>query len=79
MTERVAAAMFGIASTGATITGLTITHEAFASVKAECGVGSEHLITLRDGVYYFGSIKVTTVKEITNGLTPHYVVDWVMQ
>lgn len=73
MTERLSAAVIGIASTGVTVTRITITHEAFASVKAEAG----ELVDIRNKTYHFGGIPVTTVAELPDdALNPHYVVDW---
>lgn len=76
MTQALAAACIGLAKTGVRLNGVTMTHEAFASLKAE-SYAPNGLVELHDGQYWFGALPITTVETLpADALNPHYVIQW---
>lgn len=75
ITQQIADAILDVAKTRR-ISGLTITHEAFDSVKAEQNAGTvSPLIKLRSGKYWFGAIPITRVTDLPADVTnPHFTL-----
>lgn len=78
ITQQITDAMIEVAKTRR-ITGLTITHEAFDSVKAEAYGNAPDLapnmIELKTGKYWFGAIPITRVTDLPDDATnPHFTL-----
>lgn len=72
ITQQITDAMIEHAKT-ARIGGLTITHEAFDTAKAEQNAGeAAPLIKLRNGQYWFGAIPITRVTDLPDH--PHFTL-----